>query len=94
MTSAPTAGRAFRALVWFTARRHAKVRQLGWVSFGLLALVAGIVALLSSQGGVWRLETRTRTVGNLADEKNPHRMTHRLHRLIFESIGSCPESIG
>ncbi len=77
MTSAPTAGRAFRALVWFTARRHAQVRQLGWVSFGLLALVTGIVALLSSQGGVWRLEKRTRTVGNLTDEKNPHRMTHR-----------------
>ncbi len=76
MTSAPTAGRAFRALVRFTARRHAKVRQLGWVSFGLLALVAGIVALLSSQGGVWRLETRTRSVKSLTDEKNPHQMTH------------------
>ena len=77
MTSAPTASRAFRALVWFTARRHAKVRQLGWVSFGLLALVTGIVALLSSQDGVWRLETRTRPIANPADEKTPIRMTYK-----------------
>ena len=77
MTSAPTAGRAFRALVWFTARRHAKVRQLGWVSFGLLALVAGIVFLLTNQTAVWRLEGRTRSITNLTDEKNPHRMTYR-----------------
>lgn len=73
----PTAGRAFRALVWFTVRRHAKVRQLGWVAFGLLALVAGIVLLISNGPVGWRLENRTRSVVNPADEKNPLRMTYQ-----------------
>lgn len=73
----PTAGRAFRALIWFTARRHLKVRQLGWVSLGLLALVAGIVALISNFAEVgWRLENRTRWIANPADEKSPIRMTY------------------
>jgi ABC-2 type transport system permease protein len=98
MTSAPTAGRAFRALVWFTVRRHARVRQLGWVSFGLLALVAGIVALLSSQGGVWRLESRTRSVVNIADEKTPLRLTYfeygEKRLLSYQEVPGPPDALG
>jgi ABC-type transport system involved in multi-copper enzyme maturation permease subunit len=77
MSSAPTAGRAFRALVWFTARRHARVRQLGWVSFGLLALLCGIIFVISNGPVGWRLEGRQRPVANPADEKEPLRMTYK-----------------
>lgn len=95
----PTAWRAFRALVWFTARRHLKVRQLGWVSLGLLALVAGIVTLISNVAEVgWRLETRTRWIANPADEKTPIKMTYPQYgeeRLpIYDGFPGPPEAFG
>lgn len=98
MSSAPTAGRAFWALVWFTARRHARVRQLGWVSFGLLMLVSGIVLLISNGPIGWRLENRTRRIMSFTDEKTPDRMTYKQYgeeRLpVWDAMPGPPEAFG
>jgi len=98
MSSAPTAGRAFWALVWFTARRHARVRQLGWVTFGLLALLSGIVLLISNGPIGWRLENRTRPIMSFTDEKNSQRMTYKQYgeeRLpVWDAMPGPPEAFG
>jgi ABC-type transport system involved in multi-copper enzyme maturation permease subunit len=61
LTRPPTALRAFLALVWFSARRQGRVRQVGWVGFALLGVTALVVAVVS-RGEGWRLENRTRPI--------------------------------
>lgn len=53
-----SAGRAFVALVLFSFRRQWRVRQMGVVALGLLAVLAVTVAVLSHGPAGWGLETR------------------------------------
>jgi ABC-2 type transport system permease protein len=48
---------AFWVLLIQSAQRHWRVRQMGWVSVGLLVMVVSIVALVTSHGG-WDLGER------------------------------------
>jgi ABC-type transport system involved in multi-copper enzyme maturation permease subunit len=48
---------AFWVLVIQSAQRHWRVRQMGWVSVGLLTMVVVIVALVTARGG-WDLKQR------------------------------------
>jgi hypothetical protein len=58
-TRAPhSAIRAFLALVAFSFRRQWRVRQMGWVSLGLLAILAATVAVISHGPAGWRLPDR------------------------------------
>jgi ABC-2 type transport system permease protein len=50
----PNAFRAWCVLVVQSAQRHWRVRQMGWVSLGLLGLVVFWVALITERGG-WNL---------------------------------------
>ena len=92
--------RAFLALTFFSLRRHGKVRQLGWVAFGLLAILSGLVLVVGNGERGWRLETRTRKVFALKDEKgdDPVTMTYKEYgdeRLpLYEVIPSTPEGFG
>ncbi len=58
----PSVVRAFFALVWFSARRQWKVRQVGWVGFALLGVTTLVVGLVSNGGQQWRSENERRTV--------------------------------
>lgn len=53
----PSALRAWCALVGLSFRRHWRVRQMGWVSAGLLGLVLLWVALMAARGG-WDIDKR------------------------------------
>jgi ABC-type transport system involved in multi-copper enzyme maturation permease subunit len=64
LPSRPSPFRAFVSLFFFALGRHAKVRQLGYVAFGLLALLTAIVAVISQSPAGWRLEKRVRTVAS------------------------------
>jgi ABC-2 type transport system permease protein len=92
--------RAFGALVLFSMKRHAKVRQLAWVAFALLAILSAVVLVSSNSPVGWRLETRTRSISDQKDEKgeNPIRVTYKQYgdeRLpIYEVIPSTPEGFG
>ena len=96
----PSALRAFWALVVFSFRRHAKIRQLGWVALGLLAILSGLVLVVGQGKTGWRLETRIRKVSNPKDEKGDDSigMTYKQYgeeRLPFyEVIPSTPEGFG
>src|SRR5215468_6203827 len=58
--SAPNAFRAWCVLVVQSFQRHWRVRQMGWVSLGLLAIVVFWVALITARDG-WNLaEQRAR----------------------------------
>ena len=99
-SSPPSAFRAFGALVLFSFRRHGKVRQLGWVAFGLLAILSGLVLVVSTGDLGWRLETRVRKVSNPKDKEGnePVAMTYRQYgdeRLpIYEVLPTTPEGFG
>ena len=58
----PSPARAFLALAWFSVRRQARVRQVGWVGFALLGVTVLVVAVVTHGGVGWRLEGRQRTV--------------------------------
>lgn len=49
--ASPSAFRAWWALVVHSAGRHWRVRQMGWVSLGLLAVIVLWVALVTHRGG-------------------------------------------
>jgi len=92
--------RAFAALVLFSLKRHAKVRQLGWVAFALLAILSALV-LVTSNGDVgWRLETRTRRIADPKDKDgdNPIKVTYKQYgdeRMpMYEVMPSTPEGFG
>ena len=55
---APSAWRGFGALILHAFSRHWRVRQMGWVSFGLLALVVIWVAAVTLSPAGWGLEHR------------------------------------
>ncbi|QEL20981.1 ABC transporter permease [Limnoglobus roseus] len=77
MTSpAPSAVRAFFALVRLTFLRHWRIRTLAWVTFGLVFLTATAIAVYTHGPVGWRLENRP---GWIADIKTDGavRMTHR-----------------
>ena len=51
--------RGWLALVALTFRRHWRTRSLGWVTLGLLGLMAAVVAVITHGPVAWRLENRT-----------------------------------
>ena len=53
-SSPPSAFRAWCVLVVQSFQRHWKVRQMGWVSLGLLGIVVAWVAVFTARGG-WEL---------------------------------------
>ena len=95
--SQSSAVRAFFALVLFSIKRHAKVRQLGWVAFALLAILCGLVFVQSYGDVGWRLETRTRRIADPKDKENenPIKVTYKQYgeeRLpVYEVLPSTPE---
>jgi ABC-type transport system involved in multi-copper enzyme maturation permease subunit len=54
---APSALTAFAVLTVQSFQRHWRVRQMGWVSLGLLMMVVASVAIVTARGG-WSLEKR------------------------------------
>ena len=50
--------RGWAVLVVQSFQRHWRVRQMGWVSLGLLALVVGWVALVTANPAGWNLQDR------------------------------------
>ena len=81
--SSPSTLRAFAAHFAFAFRRHAKVRQLGGVAFGLLALLTLVVAVVSHGKIGWRLEKRERTVARPGFENPPE----SLMKMTYEQYG-------
>src|SRR5262249_62329279 len=70
ITTRHSALRAFGVLVAQSFQRHWRVRQMGWVSFGLLALVVGWVGVV----------TASPAGGDLAGQPvTPPRPTHAQH---------------
>lgn len=81
MTSpAPSAVRAFAALVRLTFRRHWRVRALAWVTFGLLALTATAIGVYTHGPVGWRLEDRRAWIADLKTD-GAVRMTYRQYAL-------------
>jgi len=76
-------GRAFFALFLFSIARHAKVRQLGTVAFGLLALLTVVVAVISHGKVGWRLEKRQRSVASPLSADPPDNMM----KMTYEEYG-------
>lgn len=58
----PSAVRAFFALVWFSFIRQARVRQVAWVAFALLAVTVLVVGVVTHGPLGWRMENRERTI--------------------------------
>src|SRR5215831_14732471 len=54
----PSAFRAWCVLVIQSFQRHWRVRQMGWVSLGLLVLVVGWVVLVTTSVAGWELQDR------------------------------------
>src|SRR5947209_7288304 len=54
-SSLPSAFRAWCVLVVQSFQRHWRVRQMGWVSLGLLGIVVFWVALITERGA-WKLD--------------------------------------
>lgn len=75
-SAAPSAPRAFLALVRLTFLRHWRVRTVAWVTVGLVALTATAIAVFTHGPVGWRIETRPVFV---ADHKSDGaiRMTYR-----------------
>ena len=98
--SQTSALRAFWALVVFSLQRHSKVRQLGWVAFGLLVILSGLVLIVGNGEMGWRLETRVRKISSPKDKEGnePVAMTYRQYgeeRLpMYEVIPGTPEGFG
>jgi ABC-type transport system involved in multi-copper enzyme maturation permease subunit len=96
----PSPVRAFVALVLFSFRRHLKVRQVAWVGFVLLAVLAVVIGIVTHVSGGWRLETRERVVASLTDKdgNNPARLTYRQYgeeRLTFyAAFPGPPDAFG
>lgn len=65
----PSARRAFVALVALTFRRHWRIRTLGWVTLGLLALMTAVVSIITHGPVGWRLEKQRRTVVDFKDPR-------------------------
>lgn len=65
----PSAARAWCVLVAHTAQRHWRVRQMGWVSLGLLGLVVFWVALVTQRDGWnWADQRARRSFGSNRSE--------------------------
>lgn len=79
----PSPLRAFASLFVFSFKRHAHVRQLGYVSLGLLAILAIIVAVVSQGPVNWRLEKRSRTVSNPKSAEPPDNVM----KMTYEQYG-------
>jgi ABC-2 type transport system permease protein len=98
--SSPSVVAAFLALVWFSFRRQFKVSQVRWVGLGLLAIVSGVIVLVTYGPVGWRLENRTRQVSNLNDKdgSNPLRLTYAEYasqRLpMYEAYPGPPDAFG
>lgn len=67
---------AFLALIKLTARRQWRVRALGWVSLGLVALMAAAVAVFTHGPVGWRLENRPNWVAD-TQTNGSVRLTYR-----------------
>lgn len=98
MTSpAPSAVRAFVALIRLTLLRHWRVRVLAWVTFGLVFLTATAIAVFTHAIAGWRLEDRRTWVVGL-DKDAAVRMSYReyaLNRLpAYEFFPGPPAHLG
>jgi ABC-type transport system involved in multi-copper enzyme maturation permease subunit len=67
----------------FAFLRQAKVRQLGIVAFGLLALLTTVVAVISQGAVGWRLEKRQRTVASPKSAEPPNNVM----KMTYEEYG-------
>ncbi|MCS6864077.1 MAG: ABC transporter permease [Gemmataceae bacterium] len=74
----PSVVRAFGVLVVQSFQRHWRIRQMGWVALGLLALIVFWVALVTQRNG-WNLAERRvrRTTGTYQQEALRLLPTHR-----------------
>ena len=75
--SPQSAFRAWGVLVVQSFQRHWRVRQMGWVSLGLLSVVVSWVALVTASPAGWELpEQRVRrwlpTYREYAEQQLPH----------------------
>ncbi len=79
-TNRQSALRAWCVLVVQSAQRHWRVRQMGWISLGLLALVVAWVALVTERGA-WNLadQRARRAAGSNRDEAERLRPSNRYH---------------
>ncbi len=76
--SRPSALRAWLVLVVQSFQRHWRVRQLGWISLGLLALIVAVVVLFTERGR-WDLSNHRarRSVLTYAQEAEALNPRHR-----------------
>src|SRR5579871_6820543 len=72
----PNAFRAWCVLVVQSAQRHWRVRQMGVVSLGLLAVVVFWVALITERGA-WKLENHRARRSSLTNEQEAKRLLPR-----------------
>src|SRR5262245_1769920 len=83
----PSPFRAWLALVALSIRRQARMRQMVWIALGLLALVAGLVAVANandawSMNG-WRFPRRTGL---------PYRLLADYYSGISQPLPAAPET--
>jgi ABC-type transport system involved in multi-copper enzyme maturation permease subunit len=81
----PSAFLGWLALVSLTFRRHWRVRALGWVTAGLLAVMAVAIGLVTHVRNGWTLEGRRATISSISATE-PTLMTFRSYtdeRLTF-----------
>jgi len=90
--------RAFTSLVWFSFRREFRVRGIVSVAVGLLAVVCGVIALVTYGPVGWQLEKRTRSVAAFDDKdgNSPLKLTYTEYgdqRLpLYEALPGPPEA--
>jgi ABC-type transport system involved in multi-copper enzyme maturation permease subunit len=94
LTAAPSPVRAFFVLALHSFQRHWRLRQMGWVSLGLLAILVTWVSAISFSPAEWGLENRrvrrTRiTYQEYADQLTPEGRYRTLHdwKVVAEQRG-------
>jgi ABC-2 type transport system permease protein len=72
-TELPSALRAWCVLVVQSFQRHWRVRQMGWVSLGLLGIVVAWVAVFTARGG-WELADQRARRSSLTNRQEAERL--------------------
>jgi ABC-2 type transport system permease protein len=75
-TEIPSALRAWCVLVVQSFQRHWRVRQMGWVSLGLLGIVVAWVAVFTARGG-WELADQRARRSTITNKQEAQRLTPR-----------------
>lgn len=84
----PSALRAWLVLVVQSFQRHWRVRQMGWVSLGLLGLVVAVVAVVTEQGR-WDLANLRARRSRLTNAEEAERL---LPRNRYLAVGAVVDS--